>query len=166
MPDRVHRHPHPGADRKENFSIIGAGVSESADQHVHLRETPGFNVGAAGQPPHCRNSLHSHRTAEAFFVHRGRWRFFWGRRGTAGEVVLEVALVPGVIDSTNNFVEHPELVAQRIEQFTRIVGPERVIAGTDCGFGTFAGFGSVDPDIAYVKLAALAEGAAIASARL
>lgn len=79
----------PGSDRKENFSIIGAGVSESADQHVHLRETPGFNVGAAGQPPHCRNSLHSHRTAEVFFVHRGRWRFFWGRWGTAGEVVLD-----------------------------------------------------------------------------
>ena len=79
----------PGSDRKENFSIVGAGVSESADQHVHLRETPGFNVGAAGQPPHCRNSLHSHRTAEVFFVHRGRWRFFWGRWGTAGEVVLE-----------------------------------------------------------------------------
>ena len=79
----------PGSDRKENFSIIGAGVSESADQHVHIRETVGFNVGAAGQPPHCVNSLHSHRTAEVFFVHRGRWRFFWGRRGTAGEVVLE-----------------------------------------------------------------------------
>ena len=79
----------PGSDRKENFSIIGAGVSENADQHVHLRETPGFNVGAAGQPPYCRNSLHSHRTAEVFFVHRGRWRFFWGRWGTAGEVILE-----------------------------------------------------------------------------
>jgi quercetin dioxygenase-like cupin family protein len=79
----------PGSDRKENFTIIGGGVSESADQHVHIRETPGFNIGAAGQPPRCRNSLHSHRTAEVFFVLSGRWRFFWGRRGTAGEVVLE-----------------------------------------------------------------------------
>ncbi len=79
----------PGSDLKENFTIIGGGVSESADQHVHIRETPGFNVGAAGQPPKCRNSLHSHRTAEVFFVLRGRWRFFWGRWGTAGEVVLE-----------------------------------------------------------------------------
>ena len=79
----------PGSDRKENFSIIGAGVSEAADQHVHIRETPGFNIGAAGQPPHCRNSLHAHRTAEVFFVLKGRWRFFWGRWGTAGEVVLE-----------------------------------------------------------------------------
>ena len=79
----------PGSDQKENFTIIGGGVSEAADQHVHLADTPGFNIGAAGQPPRCRNSLHSHRTAEVFFVLSGRWRFFWGRWGTAGEVVLE-----------------------------------------------------------------------------
>ena len=79
----------PGSNLKENFTIIGGGVSESADQHVHIKDTPGFNIGAAGQPPHCRNSLHSHRTAEVFFVLRGRWRFFWGRWGTAGEVTLE-----------------------------------------------------------------------------
>ena len=79
----------PGSDQKENFTIIGGGVSESADQHVHIVDTPGFNIGAAGQPPGCRNSLHVHRTAEVFFVLKGRWRFFWGRWGTAGEVVLE-----------------------------------------------------------------------------
>ena len=79
----------PGSNEKENFTIIGAGVSESAEQHVHIRETPGFNIGAAGQPPKCRNSLHCHRTAEVFFVLKGRWRFFWGRYGTAGEVTLE-----------------------------------------------------------------------------
>ena len=79
----------PGSDQKENFTIIGGGVSVSADQHVHITDTPGFNIGAAGQPPKCRNSLHSHRTAEVFFVLSGRWRFFWGRWGTAGEVVLE-----------------------------------------------------------------------------
>ncbi|MGY6549934.1 MAG: cupin domain-containing protein [Roseinatronobacter sp.] len=79
----------PGSDQKENFTIIGAGVSESSEQHVHIRDTPGFNIGAAGQPPKCRNSLHSHRTAEVFFVLKGRWRFFWGRWGTAGEVVLQ-----------------------------------------------------------------------------
>ena len=72
----------PGSDQKENFTIIGGGVSESADQHVHISIPHGFNIGAAGQPPKCRNSLHSHRTAEVFFV-------FWGRWGTAGEVVLE-----------------------------------------------------------------------------
>lgn len=79
----------PGSDQKENFTIIGGGVSEAADQHVHITDTPGFNIGAAGQPPKCRNSLHSHRTAEVFFVLKGRWRFFWGRWGDAGEVVLE-----------------------------------------------------------------------------
>ncbi|MDX0513449.1 cupin domain-containing protein [Sinorhizobium medicae] len=79
----------PGSNQKENFTIIGGGVSESADQHVHIKDTPGFNIGAAGQPPKCRNSLHSHRTAEVFFVLKGRWRFFWGRWGIAGEVVLE-----------------------------------------------------------------------------
>ena len=65
------------------------GVSESADQYVHINDTPGFNIGAAGQPPNCRNSLHSHTTAEVFFVLKGRWRFFWGRWGDAGEVTLE-----------------------------------------------------------------------------
>ncbi len=79
----------PGSDQKENFTIIGAGVSESPDQHVHLNDAIGFNIGAAGQPPRCRNSLHTHRTAEVFFVLKGRWRFFWGRLGNAGAVVLE-----------------------------------------------------------------------------
>jgi len=79
----------PGSDQKENFTIIGGGVSESPDQHVHIKETPGFNIGAAGQPPNCRNSLHSHRTAEVFFVLKGKWRFFWGRHGDAGEVTLD-----------------------------------------------------------------------------
>jgi len=75
-------------------------------------------------------------------------------------------LIPGVIESTNNFIEHPELVAQRVEQFAAIVGRERVLAGSDCGFGTFAGYGTVHPQITFGKLAALAEGARIASARL
>jgi 5-methyltetrahydropteroyltriglutamate--homocysteine methyltransferase len=75
-------------------------------------------------------------------------------------------LVPGVIDSTTNFIEHPLLVAERICRFADIVGPERVIAGTDCGFATFAGFGAIDTDVVYAKLAALVEGAGIASGRL
>ena len=94
--------------------------------------------------------------------HGHEWTVFRDRRA---EIPDDMILVPGVIDTTSNFVEHPELVAQRIERFVEIVGADRVIAGTDCGFGTFAGFGAVDPDIAWVKLAALAEGAAIASAR-
>jgi len=75
-------------------------------------------------------------------------------------------LVPGVIDSTTNFIEHPRLVAQRICKFADIVGRERVIAGTDCGFSTFAGFGAVDEDIVYAKLATLAEGAKMATSQL
>lgn len=75
-------------------------------------------------------------------------------------------LIPGVIDSTTNFVEHPELVAQRLLRFTDIVGSDRVIAGTDCGFSTFAGFGAIDEDIVYAKLASLAEGASRASRKL
>ena len=74
--------------------------------------------------------------------------------------------MPGVVDTTTNFVEHPELVAHRIERFVDIVGTERVIDGSDCGFGTFAGFGAVDPDIAYAKLGALSEGAALVNNRL
>ncbi len=69
-------------------------------------------------------------------------------------------LIPGVLDTTTNFIEHPELVAQRLQRFADIVGLDRVIAGSDCGFGTFAGFGAVDEDIVYAKLASMAEGAA------
>jgi 5-methyltetrahydropteroyltriglutamate--homocysteine methyltransferase len=75
-------------------------------------------------------------------------------------------LIPGVIDSATGFVEHPEVVAQRIMQFARIVGKENVIAGTDCGFGTSAGRSAVHPDLVWPKLAALAEGARMASERL
>jgi 5-methyltetrahydropteroyltriglutamate--homocysteine methyltransferase len=75
-------------------------------------------------------------------------------------------LIPGLLTSTSNYVEHPELVAQRICQFADIVGRDRVLAGTDCGFGTFAGIGKMDPGISFKKLEALVEGAAIASKRL
>ncbi|MGB6449632.1 MAG: cobalamin-independent methionine synthase II family protein [Steroidobacteraceae bacterium] len=75
-------------------------------------------------------------------------------------------LIPGMLDSSTNFVEHPELVAQRICTFAGIVGRERVLAGTDCGFGTFAGYGKIDPDVAFKKLRSLVEGARIATERL
>ncbi len=78
----------------------------------------------------------------------------------------DLILIPGVLDSCSNYVEHPELVAQRIERYAAIVGRERVLAGSDCGFGTFAGYGKVDGGIAFKKLRALAEGAALASKRL
>jgi 5-methyltetrahydropteroyltriglutamate--homocysteine methyltransferase len=75
-------------------------------------------------------------------------------------------LIPGVLDTSTNYVEHPELVAERLCRFADIVGRERVIAGSDCGFGTFAGYGKLDPDISFKKLRAMADGAAIASKRL
>lgn len=87
-------------------------------------------------------------------------------RDHADLISEEKILVPGVIDSTSNFVEHPELVAERIERFASIVGRERVIAGTDCGFSTFAGFGSVQTDVVWAKLKTLADGAELASSRL
>lgn len=92
--------------------------------------------------------------------HAHEWTIFRDRKGDIPE---DKVLVPGVIDSTTNFVEHPMVVAQRIRNFTNIVGMERVIAGSDCGFGTFAGFGAVAPDIAYAKLKTLSEGAALVS---
>ena len=92
--------------------------------------------------------------------HGHEWTVF---RDRAADIPDDKVLVPGVVDTTTNFVEHPDLVAQRIERFTDIVGADRVIAGSDCGFGTFAGFGAVDPEIAYAKLGALSAGAAQAS---
>ncbi len=75
-------------------------------------------------------------------------------------------LIPGLVDTTTNYVEHPRLVAERLLRFADMVGRERVLAGSDCGFGTFAGFGAVHPDIAYAKLETLAEGAQMASDKL
>lgn len=94
--------------------------------------------------------------------HAHEWTVF---RDRVGDIPDDKILVPGVVDTTTNFVEHPEVVAQRLERFLPFMGQERVIAGSDCGFGTFAGFGSVDPEIAYAKLGSLVEGAKIASAR-
>ena len=93
--------------------------------------------------------------------HAHEWEVFKNSR-----IPEDKVLVPGVIDSTTNFIEHPRLVAERICRFADIAGRDRVIAGTDCGFSTFAGFGAVDEDIVYAKLAALAEGARLAGERL
>jgi 5-methyltetrahydropteroyltriglutamate--homocysteine methyltransferase len=95
--------------------------------------------------------------------HAHEWTVFRDRKL---EIPENKVLVPGVVDTTTNFVEHPELVAQRIDRFVEIVGLDRVVAGSDCGFGTFAGYGAVDPDIAYAKLKSLSEGAEIASHRI
>ena len=78
----------PGSDRKENFTIIGPGVAENPNQHVHINEPHGFNIGGARQPPRCLNSQHSHETVEVFYVFSGRWRFMSGEHGTDGEVFM------------------------------------------------------------------------------
>ncbi len=93
--------------------------------------------------------------------HQHEWKVW-----ATASIPEDKILIPGVLDTTTNFIEHPELVAERIARFAGIVGRERVIAGTDCGFGTFAGFGKVHPDIAYGKLESLREGARMASERL
>ncbi|MCY3578556.1 MAG: cobalamin-independent methionine synthase II family protein [bacterium] len=93
--------------------------------------------------------------------HAHEWTTF-----AAADIPDDKVLVPGVIDTTTHFVEHPELIAQRIERFAGIVGRDRVMAGTDCGFSSFAGYEGIDPEIAYTKLESLAQGAALASERL
>ena len=93
--------------------------------------------------------------------HAHEWAVFKSAR-----IPEDKVLIPGCLATTTNYIEHPELVAERLERFAQIVGRDRVMAGTDCGFGTFAGFGPVEPDIAYLKLKSLVEGARIASRRL
>lgn len=78
----------PGSERKENFTIIGPGVAENPDQHVHIGIPHGFNIGGARQPPRCVNSQHSHDTAEVFIIHSGSWRFTTGEKGMDGHVDL------------------------------------------------------------------------------
>ena len=90
--------------------------------------------------------------------HAHEWTLFEKVKLPAGKV-----LIPGVIESKSNFIEHPELIAQRISRYAKLVGRENVIAGSDCGFGTWVGQAAVDPDVVFAKLAAMAEGARIAS---
>ncbi len=96
----------PGSERKENFTIIGPGVSENPDQYVHISRPHGFNIGGARQPPGCVNSQHSHLTAEVFIVHSGRWAFRSGERARDGEVILEpgdvVSLPPNMFRGFEN----------------------------------------------------------------
>lgn len=95
--------------------------------------------------------------------HQHDWEAF---EDNLARLPADKILIPGVIDSTTNFIEHPRVVAERVERYVRLVGSDRVIAGTDCGFSTFAGFGAVDPEIVWAKLATLAEGTAIANDRI
>jgi len=109
-----------------------------------------YRVNASGISVEAANPRHEHE-----------WTVFAELPPPAGKYVI-----PGVIDSCTNYIEHPELVAQRITRYARVLGRENVVAGTDCGFATFAGFSAVVPDVAYAKLASLAEGARLASEEL
>jgi mannose-6-phosphate isomerase-like protein (cupin superfamily) len=113
----------PGSQAKENFTIIGPGVSENPEQFVHIAEPHGFNIGAARQPPHCVNSQHSHDTAEVFIVHTGQWRFDLGEHGEDAQVFIG----PGDVIS---------LPTKMFRGFTNV--------GEDVGF-LFAVLGGDDP---------------------
>ncbi len=113
----------PGSEAKENFTIIGPGVSENPDQYVHIAEPHGFNIGGARQPPGCVNSQHSHNTAEVFVVHTGTWRFDLGEHGDDAQIILH----PGDVIS---------LPTQMFRGFTNV--------GNDTGY-LFAVLGGDDP---------------------
>jgi 5-methyltetrahydropteroyltriglutamate--homocysteine methyltransferase len=93
--------------------------------------------------------------------HAHEWKVFEEVRVPEGKV-----LCPGVIECQSNYIEHPQLVAERIERYARLVGAERVVAGVDCGFSIHAGMRGIDPDVVWAKLEALAQGADIATRRL
>ena len=97
--------------------------------------------------------------------HAHEWEV-WARAGKAGQIPEHKILAPGVLDTVNNFIEHPRLIAQRLLTYASIVGRDRVMAATDCGFGTFAGYGAIHPPICFAKLASMAEGAEMASKEL
>jgi 5-methyltetrahydropteroyltriglutamate--homocysteine methyltransferase len=162
----------------EYLTLIGGHVE--ALNHA-LRNVPADRVRmhvcwGNYEGPHCCDvemgvilpTLMSAKPAALLFEtsnprHAADWNYFVEMADIIPE---DKVLIPGVIDSTTNFIEHPRVVAERIERYANIIGRERVIAGTDCGFSTFAGFGVVDPEIVYAKLATLAEGAKLASKNL
>jgi 5-methyltetrahydropteroyltriglutamate--homocysteine methyltransferase len=162
----------------EYLTLIGGHVE--ALNHA-LRNVPADRVRmhvcwGNYEGPHCCDvemgvilpTLMSAKPAALLFEtsnprHAADWNYFVEM---ADIIPDDKILIPGVIDSTTNFVEHPRVVAERIERYANIIGRERVIAGTDCGFSTFAGFGVVDPEIVYAKLKTLAEGAQLASKKL
>lgn len=117
----------PGSDKKENFTIIGPGVAENPDQHVHIRLPHGFNIGGARQPPHCLNSQHSHLTNEVFVVHSGSWAFRSGVDAKDGEIILN----PGdVISLPTDIFRGFENIGQSIGFLFAVLGeddPGRVL---------------------------------------
>ena len=143
-------------DTAGDAAVISAAVAEVVERQKRL----GIDLVSDGEMS---------KISYATYIAR---RFSGFDGDTPREPGQDLVEFPGLLrklaerGSTTNYIEHPELVAERIERFAQVVGRERVVAGTDCGFGTFGGFGPVEPDIAYLKLRSLVEGAQIASSRL
>jgi 5-methyltetrahydropteroyltriglutamate--homocysteine methyltransferase len=167
-------------DRSDDEYLMLIGAHVEALNHA-LRNVPANRVRmhvcwGNYEGPHCCDvemgvilpTLMKAKPAGLLFEtsnprHQHDWNYFADMRDIIPD---DKILIPGVIDSTTNFIEHPRVVAERIERYANIIGRERVIAGTDCGFSTFAGFGVVDPSIVWAKLKTLAEGAELASKKL
>jgi 5-methyltetrahydropteroyltriglutamate--homocysteine methyltransferase len=162
---------------KSDDEFVTSVVRHVEAINVALRDIPAEKVrlhlcwGNYEGPHHCDIELE--RIIEAVLAVKPRTILFEAANARhqhefvvwrEADIPDDMILCPGVIDSTSNYIEHPELVAQRIRTYADIVGPDRVIAGTDCGFGTWAGFGAVDPDITWAKFRSLSEGARRASA--
>jgi 5-methyltetrahydropteroyltriglutamate--homocysteine methyltransferase len=145
-PRTAQRACRPGPDARLLGQLRGPAPPRRRDERHPADPARGKPAGLLFE---TANPRHQH-DLEAFTEHRSA-------------IPEDKVLIPGVIDSTTNFIEHPRVVANRVRGFVDLVGAERVIAGTDCGFSTFAGFGAVDPDIVYAKLATLAEGAELAA---
>ena len=140
----------PLGDQLRMLDEVGRRVEHSGYDHAVVRQVDladVLDIALAARPNavsfEASNPRHAHE-----------WRVF-----ERVKVPDDKVIIPGVLDSTTNFIEHPDLVAERIARYARLVGRERVMAGTDCGFGTWVGQAAVDPDIAWAKLASMAEGA-------
>jgi 5-methyltetrahydropteroyltriglutamate--homocysteine methyltransferase len=138
-------HPHDGPPEDHVEVVIQVRPNGHAKEGAKTRPQPQCGIAMEGANPR----------------HEHEWAVFKDVKLPAGKV-----LVPGVIDSCTNYIEHPELVAQRIQRYARVVGRENVIAGVDCGLSTFVGSQWVDPRIAWAKLESLVEGARLASRAL
>ena len=144
-----------------NHALAGIRARAIADASVlgQLRRPASLRRADRG---HHRHRVSARPDAISFEAanprHAHEWTLFERLKLPAGKI-----LIPGVIESKSNFIEHPELIAQRIARYAKLVGRENVIAGSDCGYGTWVGQAAVDPDVVWAKLKALSEGARIAS---
>jgi 5-methyltetrahydropteroyltriglutamate--homocysteine methyltransferase len=154
---------------QQHVDALNQALRGIPEDRIRLHTCYGLNPGprlndiplAEVAPVMLRINAGAYSSEVANPRHQHEWKIWSDLKLPDGKILL-----PGLLGHATNYVEHPELIAQRIAVFAGIVGRERVIAGTDCGFGTFAGYGKMDPEISYKKLGALVEGAALASQRL